>query len=106
MITTVHGRDHLEPSGMDKISWGSSHLAKARSFREQANLDIYSIFITSILSTCINKTVLLVLCFWFPAPVWCFVFPALLFLVALFFGFVHGLGIVFRGRIDCVEDLE
>ena len=64
------------------------------------------ISVASILSACIDKTVLLVLCFWFPAPVWCLVFPALLFLIALFFGFVHGLGVVFGGGIDCIEDLE
>ena len=63
------------------------------------------IFLFSILPTGIDKTVLLVLCFWFPAPVWSFVFTGFFFLVALFFGLVYGLGIVFGGGIDCVENL-
>lgn len=64
-----------------------------------------SIIIISILSTRIDKTVLLIFCFWFSAPVRCLVFPRLFFLVALFFGFVHGLGVVFGRGIDCIEDL-
>ena len=70
----------------------------------QGNIYVQYFYI-SILSTCIDKTVLLVLCLWFPAPVGSLVFPTLLFLIALFFGFVHGLGVVLRGGIDCVEDL-
>lgn len=62
-------------------------------------------YITSILSTCIDKTILLILCFWFPTPFRCLVFPILLFLIALFFGLVQGLGVMFGGGIDCVEDL-
>lgn len=63
------------------------------------------IYISSILSTSIDKTILLVFCFWFSAPVWCLVFPALFFLIALFFGFVHGLRVVLGRGIDRVEDL-
>ena len=64
-----------------------------------------SILIISILSTRIDKTVLLVLCFWFSAPVWRLIFPILFLFIALLFGFMHGLGVVFSGGIDSVEDL-
>ena len=89
-----------------EITWGSSLSAEPRYVKGLGNDDKCTIFITSILPTCVDQTVFLVLCFWFPAPVWCLVFSVLLFLVALFFGFVHRLGIVFRRRIDCVENLE
>lgn len=59
-----------------------------------------------IFSACINKAVLLILRFWFLAPVRRLVFPVLLFLVAFLFGFVYGLGVVFRGGVDCVEYLN
>lgn len=65
-----------------------------------------NVFIFLILPTGIDKTTLLVLCFWVPTPVWCFVFPSLLFLVALVFGFVHGLGVVLGRGIDGVKDLR
>ena len=58
-----------------------------------------------IFPTRIDKTVLLVLCFRVSAPVGRLIFPVLFFLVAFFFGLVHGLGIVFGGGIDCIEDL-
>lgn len=59
-----------------------------------------------IFSACIDKAVLLILRFWFLAPVRRLVFPVLLFLVAFLFGFVYGLRVVFRGRVDCVEYLK
>lgn len=55
------------------------------------------LYMISILPARIDKTVLLVLCFWFLAPVWCLVLSGLFFFIALFFGCVYGLGVVFGG---------
>ena len=59
----------------------------------------------SVFSTGIYKATFFIFCFWFPTPIWSFVFPVFFFLVAFFFGFVYGLGIVFGRRVDCVEYL-
>lgn len=64
-----------------------------------------STFTISVLPTRIDKTILLVLCFRCPAPVWRLVFPILFFFIAFFFGLMHGLGVVFGGGVDGVEDL-
>ena len=61
-------------------------------------------FPRSVFPTGINKAILLVLRLSFLTPFRRLVFPTLLFLVAFFL--MYGLGIMFRWRIDCIEDLE
>ena len=67
-----------------------------------------SIFIypRSVFPTSINKAVLFILCLRSLTPIRGLIFPALFFLVAFFLCLMYGLGVVFGGRIDCVEDLE
>ena len=71
----------------------------------KCNSDMCNMFIILIFPTGIDIPIFLVLCFWFLAPVWRFIFPCLFLLIALFFGLMYGLRIMFSGGIDCVEDL-
>ena len=66
-----------------------------------------SIFIypRSVFPTSINKAVLFVLCLRILTPVRRLIFSILFFLVAFFLCLMYGLGVVFGGRINCVEDL-
>ena len=63
------------------------------------------IFPHSVFPAGVDKAVLFVLCLRFLTPVRCLVFSVLFFLIAFFFCLMDGLGIMFGGGIDCVEDL-
>lgn len=52
-------------------------------------------------ATSLDKLVLLIVSLALLAPLWCFIFAILLFLVSFLFGLVDRAAVVFRWTVDC-----
>ena len=87
------------------LEFTQQHLETISFLGMRVNSSAQTICYLVVLSVSPNKTGFLVLCFWFPAPVRCFVLSIFFFLVSLFLRLMHCLRIMLCRGINRVQDL-